>query len=418
MANIPIVAGDYFRGVAKEARILVKNRYFEQNPVLTEENATMLARPGMRKWTTVGDSLGNGIRGIYSQPGTFNDDVFVAVGEQLWRLDIYENKTLIGQLPTGLRGPVTMAATANIGDVPEFLFVASGGTFFVYVEDGFARNTLAGTTFNNGDQVRIGSTYYQMTSGSVDTGTPAGTSGSPWLVKLSGGLDSLFAAINASGLAGDDYSTVLTQNPDVKAMNNTATKLFIRASRAGPVGNNIVTTTTSANFAWEEGGLMVDGGDPSWYPIAMPDDAGVISCAVISSHVVVVPAQGEGINGRFYWIEPGELEVDPLNFATAERSPDPISGVVVFGDQFWLPGLSTVEPWYFTGNPDAPVQRMQGVVFDRGAWPGTAIQVKDGMFIVSEEGAVYQVQGGTKRVSTPDIEERIRKAIQRQRALT
>lgn len=416
--DIPISTGDYFRGVAKEARILTKNRYFEQNPVLTENNVTMIARPGMRKWTTVGDSLSNGIRGIYSQPGTFNDDVFVAVGEQLWRLDIQANKTLVGQLPSGLRGPVTMAATANIGETPEYLFVASGGTFFVYVEDGFSRNTLAGTIFTSGDQVRIGNTYYQMTSGSVDTGTPAGTSGAPWLVKLSGGLDSLFAAINATGVPGDDYSSLLQANDKAKAMSNTATKLFVRASEAGVIGNSIVTTETSATFAWEEGGTMVGGGTPSWYPIAMPDDAGVISCAVISSHVVVVPAQGEGINGRFYWIDPGELEVNPLNFATAERSPDPISGVVVFGDQFWLPGLSTVEPWYFTGNPDAPVQRMQGVVFDRGAWPGTAIQVKDCMIIVSEEGAVFQIQGGTERISSPDIEERIRKAIQRQRALT
>ena len=57
---------------------------------------------------------------------------------------------------------------------------------------------------------------------------------------------------------------------------------------------------------------------------------------------------------------------------------------------------------------------MQGVVFDRGAWEGTAVQVKDSMIIVDNEGAVFQIAGGTKRISRPDIEQRIREAIQYQ----
>jgi hypothetical protein len=59
---------------------------------------------------------------------------------------------------------------------------------------------------------------------------------------------------------------------------------------------------------------------------------------------------------------------------------------------------------------------MQGVVYDRGAWEGTAIQVKDSMIIVDNEGAVFQIRGGIKRISRPDIEERIREAIQFQAA--
>jgi hypothetical protein len=151
--------------------------------------------------------------------------------------------------------------------------------------------------------------------------------------------------------------------------------------------------------------------------VETPDNVGVIGLAYIASYVVVVPAQGQNINGRFYWIAPGETTIDPLDFATAERAPDPISGVVVFGDQFWLPGSNTTEPWYFTGNIDQPVLRMQGVVFDRGAWEGTAVQVKDSMIIVDNEGAVFQIQGGAKRISRPDVEERIREAIQYQAAL-
>src|SRR3546814_4200351 len=104
---------------------------------------------------------------------------------------------------------------------------------------------------------------------------------------------------------------------------------------------------------------------------------GVIDVAVINSYVIVIPVQEDGYQGRFYWIDPGEIVVDPLNFATAERSPDGIYGVEVFGDQFWLPGESTTEVWYVTGDAGAPMRRLQGVVSDRGSWQNTARAVHE-----------------------------------------
>lgn len=149
-------------------------------------------------------------------------------------------------------------------------------------------------------------------------------------------------------------------------------------------------------------------------PVALPDDVGMISLAYVASYVVCVPAQGFDINGRFYWIEPGAVVIDPLNFATAESAPDPIYAAVAFGDQFWLPGQSTTEVWYFSGNPDAPVSRLQGVAFNRGTWEGTAVQVKESMVIVDNDGAVFQIAGGLDRISTPAVEERVRRAIAEQ----
>jgi hypothetical protein len=85
--------------------------------------------------------------------------------------------------------------------------------------------------------------------------------------------------------------------------------------------------------------------------------------------------------------------------------------VIVFGDQFWLPGSNTTEVWYFTGNIDSPVLRLQGVTFDRGTIEGTAVQVKESMIITDSDGGVFQIAGGLERISNPAIEERIRKAI-------
>lgn len=415
MSNIPLGRSDYFRRIAKEARIRTRNRYFEQNPVLTQEPAALLARMGLKRFLAVGYGP---IRGIYSQPGSFSDALFVASGDELWRVDTDATTTLVGTLPTGsLTNVVVMAATSNIGITPAYLFVASGSTLMCYIENGYARGNISGSPAN-GDVVRVGDVYYQFTNGSVDAGTPDGTSGNPWLVAV-GANDAeawtnLAQAFDDSGVPGTAYSTGLTSNPDIQVEAYTASTVYIRANAVGTEGNSVVTTETGASIAWADGGTLAGGGSPTWFPIETPDDVGIISVGYIASYVVCVPAQDQGINGRFFWIDPGETTIDPLDFATAERAPDPISGVVVFGDQFWLPGTSTTEVWYFTGNPDSPVLRMQGVVFDRGAWEGTAIQVKDSMIIVSNEGAVFQIKGGEKRISRPDIEERIREAIQYQ----
>ena len=148
--------------------------------------------------------------------------------------------------------------------------------------------------------------------------------------------------------------------------------------------------------------------------ILMPENYTVSSIGQINSYIIVAVAEGQGVNGQFYWIDPGEIEVDPLNFATAERSPDSINQVVVFSDMFWLCGQKTTEPWITTGDFAAPVERFQGILYDRGCWEGSALPVKDSLILCDQDGAVFQIQGGLKRISRPDIEERIRKAIQAQ----
>lgn len=415
---IQLGTNDWFREVAKEARVPLHNRFFEQNPVLTEQPAALIARPGMKRFLT---SVGDGpVRAIYSQPGSFESAAFVASGDNLYRIDGDASVTFITNDLNGGSGYVSMAATGNIGSTPEFLFIADGTVLLLYIANGYARGTLTGTPAN-GDVVRIDLVYYQFTNASVDAGTPAGTLANPWLVALGGSSDEAFAnlgaAVGNTGTAGSQYSTALTANDVVTLVSTASDNMVIRATDAGVLGNAIITTETGAALAWGAG-TLTDGGDPSLTQVATPDDVGIISVGYIGSYVIVVPAQGQGINGRFFWIEPGEITIDPLNFATAERAPDPVYSVVVFGDNFWLPGQSTTEVWYMTGSFDAPVARLQGITFDRGTWEGTAIQVKDSMFIVDADGGVFQIAGGIERVSNPAIEERIREAMQRQSALT
>lgn len=412
--SIPLANSDYRRGVAQEADVLLRNRFVEGNPVLSANAPAFIARPALVYWQTVGEGP---IRATYSAPGAFDDDLFVVSYNHLYRVDrVFGNAD--GVYP-GLTGgdqnsAVRFAATGDIGTIGPRLWFADGGALYVYMDDGFAQGALTATAIADGDTIRVGSMYYRWSTGSLDSGSPAGTVGNPWRVLIDvsiiGSFTNMYKAINDTGVNGTDYSTAVTENPDAVATSATAVALRVRAKDDGIAGNAIPTTETGANMNWG-GATMLGGGTPGVIQIPTPDDVGVLDVAVINNYVIVVPAQGEGINGRFYWIMPGETYIDPLNYATAERSPDPIYQCVVFGDQFWLPGQSTTEVFYMTGDPDVPVTRFQGVLYDRGTVPGTALQVKDRMVVIDPDGTVVVVQGGQQIISTPQIAERIRKAI-------
>lgn len=415
--KIPLGRGDYFRSIAKEARIRTVNRIFESNPVLTEEpNTSMLARPGLRRFLFIGNGP---INGVYSQPGSFLDALFVLSETDLYRVERDGSSAVIlnGVAAPKLTSPLIAVATGTIGDTPEYLFFTRGSTLYLYLQNGYALGTLSGTPANN-DVVRLGDVYYQFTNASVNAGAPAGTLANPWRVALGASaleaFQNLREATTGLGVPGTTYSTSLVANPVAQGVAATGGEMRVRANVAGAAGNAIVTTETGAALAWGAGTLAGGGGD-TVTPVQTPNDVGVIGLGYIGGYVIVVVAQGEGVNGRFYWIDPGETVIDPLNFATAERSPDPISGVVIFSDQFWLPGTTTTEVWYLTGNADAPVLRLQGITFDEGTVPGTALKVKDSMIIVDSDGGVFEVKAGSiDPIAPPDIQERIRLAVQRQ----
>lgn len=416
MQDLPIFPSDYRRGVAKSPVIPMLNRFVEQNPALNDTQGSFIARPGLRKFAEVGTGP---IRSIYSSAGAFNSDLFVVSGVELFRVSSSTGAaTSLGVFASQIIGDVSMAATSPIGtEVPSYLFFAEGGVLWYYTDNGHARGQLQATgAINNGDQVRIDNTYYTWTTGSVDTGTPAGTSGSPWLVARGANnteaITNMFLAINRQGAPGTTYSTSLTRHPTAEAISYAPNDLFVQAIDAGPLGNSIITTETGANLTWG-GGTFAGGGTDQIAQVTLPDDAGAISVSYINSFVIVVPVQEDalGTKGRFYWIEPGERVVDPLNFANAERSPDRINQVITYGDMFWLFGDTTTEPWVTTGSQDAPMQRFQGILFDRGSWEGTAVKVRDSMIVVDEEGGVFVINNGQRRISNPAIEERIRRSI-------
>lgn len=416
MVKVPLGTGDWRRSVAGEADVPVLNRYFEQNPTNLEDQVALLSRPGLRRWLSVGNGP---IRALYSQPGAFEDSLFVVSYDSLYSVEQDETITTLGSglFTIPFDHTPSMAATGRLGSTPEHLFIADGRVLYLYVEDGYSDGTVSGTPANT-DVVKIDTVYYKFTNASVDAGTPAGTVGNPWLVALGASatiaFENLAAAISDNGLAGSQYSTALTGHTTVVVVSNTANSVTVRAVTSGVAGDGISTTETGAALAWGAA-TLTGGGTAQVNQVQTPDDVGVVSVGHIAGYIIVVVAGDFDVNGRFYWITPGETTIDALNFATAERAPDPLISVRVVGDQFWLLGTSTTEVWYLSGDAAAPFQRVQARLFDRGVWEGTDVQINDTVIVVDPDGVVYAISGGgPQRISNHSIEQRIRESMIRQ----
>lgn len=416
MVTIPLGLSDFRRSVSRAPFIRLRNRYFERNPANLVEQSALLARPALRRWLTVGQGPN---RGLYSQPGSFGDALFVMSGRELYSIYPDLSTTFLGGGFFAAGDTTTrasMAATAAIGATPERLFVADGTVLRVYEPDTYARGELfVPSGIANTQTVRIGAVYYAFTTGSVNSGTPAGTAGNPWLVNLGAttreSLSNLLAAINASGTAGTTYTTALTANAEALGLSVTADTLFVRARVIGTSGNSVATATTITGASWLAATLQ-HGLNAGIRIVDVPNGLRAISVAFIAGYIIVIPAPQEGFKGRWYWIEPGDTAILDENFATAERSPDPLVSVRTVGDQFALFGTSSTEIWYPTGDALQPFARSQGALFERGVWEGSDVQLKDTLLLMDTDGAVYRIDGGgPKKVSDPSIEERTRRAI-------
>ena len=127
------------------------------------------------------------------------------------------------------------------------------------------------------------------------------------------------------------------------------------------------------------------------------------------------------LDGYFVFIEPNSQKVwvtalldgtsvDPLDFASAEGSPDNLVGMIVDHREVWLYGTNSVEVWYDSGNADFPLQRIQGAYNEIGcAATYSVAKLDNGLFWLGADargqGIVYRANGYTgQRVSTHAIE--------------
>jgi hypothetical protein len=184
----------------------------------------------------------------------------------------------------------------------------------------------------------------------------------------------------------------------------------------GQTGLGSVSGSGPVSFAASQSQLLVArGGGLSLTTggavasVSFPDSASVRSITFVGERFV---AARDG-TGRFYWSDTLNGSAwDGLAYATAESSADELLDVFKVGEELWLVGETTVEPWFFSGtDPDAPYTRASGRLYQRGSLgTGCSAVLDNTLFTVGNDRIVYRFGQVPQRVSDHGIEERIQQA--------
>jgi hypothetical protein len=403
---VPLAFTDTERLYADLPASVMKNRMLERTPTQEGQQVFLL------RWAATDVKvLGGGpIRATYSLTGLFNSALFVASGDKIYRYDPDGTTIAITGTLFGSPGAVSMVGVK--GADYERLFIADGSHLQLYQGGSHATGTLTGTGHvADGDTVQIGSSWFKWSATIADG---AGTLASPWVVlrgaDLAADLTNLVKAISFTGVAGTDYSANLGgQNGEVTAIvgDSSETTVVVTAISDLSDGNSIATTATGTAVSWGAATLS-GGGVHGLSGVEVPDGLPPNSVATLKSYIVVTL---DGTD-KFFFIQPGEITIDPLDFATAESHPDSTWQVLAVGDTLWFVGSDSIEVWYPTGDSSAPFAPVAGRTYEIGAVEGTAVNIKGTVYLVGNDYIVYAVGGSPSRISDHGVEELIRKTLE------
>ena len=141
--------------------------------------------------------------------------------------------------------------------------------------------------------------------------------------------------------------------------------------------------------------------------ISDPDFPGAVTVGYIDGYFVFNEPNSQKI-----WVTAllDGTSVDPLDFASAEGSPDGVVGLIVDHREVWVFGTNSVEVWYDSGASDFPLQRIQGAFNEIGcAATYSLAKLDNGVFWLGADargrGIVYRANGYTgQRISTHAVE--------------
>lgn len=367
-----------------ESRLL--NMYCEDTPAGPGPQAR-ICRPGLVKSYVVGQGP---IKGVFWKDGVVGSKKFVVSGTELYADDV-----LLGTVATGDR-----AYMAGSGDQ---LGVVIGGNLYCYDGTTFQQITTfytqasATLTFVSNapafGKVRIGTQAYNF----VDT--PAIPDDVLLGATTEESIGNLIAAIVGGSGEGTVYGPGTVANADATAAVGTGTTLVATAIVYGVAGESVEVVTDMVGVAsWDSATLA--GIDP------LPAFSG-ISYTAERFYLTIVGSD------QYDYCNLSDLtQIDPLNFATAESEPDPNRQIAEIGDEVWFFGTETVEPWYQTGNNDAPLQRAQGRRFEKGcAAQATVVTVDNTLFFLGSDNIVYRSGQVPDRISTHGVESQINKCV-------
>ena len=186
----------------------------------------------------------------------------------------------------------------------------------------------------------------------------------------------------------------------------TGTPLLIgTVSGTAPV--SIADNGTQIFFATDPDGYIYNQTTGAFGQITDPDFPGAVTVGYLDGYFTFNEPDSQRI-----WVTAllDGTSIDPLDFASAEGSPDGVASILVDHRELWVFGTDSVEVWYDAGQPDFPFTRIQGAFNEIGCVaPYSPAKLDNGVFWLGTDargrGVVYRANGYTGvRVSTHAVE--------------
>lgn len=141
--------------------------------------------------------------------------------------------------------------------------------------------------------------------------------------------------------------------------------------------------------------------------ITDPDFPGAVTVAYLDGYFVFNEPNSQKI-----WVTSlyDGLSIDPLEFASAEGSPDGVVGLIADHGQVWVYGTNSIQVFFDSGGLDFPLSPVQGAFNELGCAAAYSIAKMDnGLFWLGKDargqGMVYRANGYVgQRISTHAVE--------------
>lgn len=176
-------------------------------------------------------------------------------------------------------------------------------------------------------------------------------------------------------------------------------------SGTGPV--SIADNGTQLFVAANPDGYIYNTVTDSFAQITDPDFPGAVTVGYLDGYFVFNEPDSQRV-----WVTQllDGLSIDPLDFASAEGSPDGLVSLIIDHREAWLFGTNSVEVWYNSGEADFPLTRIQGAYNEIGCIaPYSVAKMDNSVFWLGADargqGIVYRANGYQGvRVSTHAVE--------------
>lgn len=179
---------------------------------------------------------------------------------------------------------------------------------------------------------------------------------------------------------------------------------------AGSGSVSMADNGTQLFIAANPDGYIYDSSTATFARITDPDFPGAVTVGFLDGYFVFNQP-----NSQLLWVTAlnNGTQIDPLDFASAEGSPDGLVAIMIDHREAWLFGTNSVEVWYDAGTSNFPLQRIQGAFNEIGCAAAYSVAKMDNaLFWLGSDargrGIVYRSKGYTgERISTHAVEWKI-----------